>query len=215
VSTSLPVVRATAADAEWIVPLLTRAFDQDVMMRWLVRQGARRAERMALYYRMTLCRMALPRGEVLCSADRAGAAFWFPPGAWQVDVLRQVALFPDFIRMAGWNRWPEVLRGSLALEAKHPRRPHWYLLALGVDPARQGQGVGSALLRPILERCDRERTAAYLETSNERNVPLYQRHGFALTETWFIPRGGPVQYLMWREPRADLPRQGLSSAVTP
>ena len=62
----------------------------------------------------------------------------------------------------------------------HPQEPHWYLPFIGVDPVRQGQGIGAALLRPILEKCDAERLPAYLESSNPRNRPLYQRHGFEM-----------------------------------
>ena len=62
--------------------------------------------------------------------------------------------------------------------AYHPHEPCWFLPLIGVDPARQGQGYGSALLRHALEQCDRDNVPAYLESSNPRNVPLYERHGF-------------------------------------
>jgi ribosomal protein S18 acetylase RimI-like enzyme len=60
----------------------------------------------------------------------------------------------------------------------HPKEPHWYLPLIGIDPAHQGRGLGGALMRHATEICDRERVPAYLESSNLRNVPLYQRHGF-------------------------------------
>jgi ribosomal protein S18 acetylase RimI-like enzyme len=62
----------------------------------------------------------------------------------------------------------------------HPKEPHWYLPLLGVDPAHQNKGVGGALLRHVTDRCDRDGVAAYLESSNPRNIALYERHGFEI-----------------------------------
>jgi GNAT superfamily N-acetyltransferase len=89
-----------------------------------------------------------------------------------------------------------------AVERHHPHVPHWYLAVLGTDPPRQGCGVGSSLLEPVLSRCDAEGLPAYLESSKERNVPFYARHGFEVTKTIDLPGGGPRLWLMWREPRA-------------
>ena len=82
----------------------------------------------------------------------------------------------------------------------HPSTPHLYLSVLGVDPPRQGQGVGSRLIAPGLELCDREGVPAYLETARERNVVFYERHGFRVTHELTLPRG-PRLWLLWREPR--------------
>jgi len=88
---------------------------------------------------------------------------------------------------------------SLA-EKIHPKEPHYYLLAIGVDPDRQGHGVGSSLLAPMAERCDREHIGAYLESSKERDVPLYERFGFKVREVVELPGGGPRIWPMWRDP---------------
>ena len=55
-------------------------------------------------------------------------------------------------------------------------------------------------MQPVLERCDAEGTPAYLETDTERNVQLYERHGFEVTEEFDLPGGGPPVWLMWRPP---------------
>jgi ribosomal protein S18 acetylase RimI-like enzyme len=82
----------------------------------------------------------------------------------------------------------------------HPREPHWYLPLMGVDPTCQGKGLGSALMRHALSRCDRERKLAYLESSNAKNIPLYEREGFELIGT--IQAGtSPPLYPMVRTPR--------------
>jgi N-acetylglutamate synthase-like GNAT family acetyltransferase len=94
----------------------------------------------------------------------------------------------------------QVLRGLRAVEALHPAEPHWYLAVLGIEPERQGEGNGGALIQPVLEDCDRQEVPAYLETARERNVDFYTRHGFRVTDELELPDGPPV-WLMWRDPR--------------
>ncbi len=105
------------------------------------------------------------------------------------------------VKTTTWRRLPAVMSGINAVEKKHPHEPHYYLLALGVEPALQGRSLGTQLMAPVLERCDRERVPAYLESSKEKNVPLYERNGFKVTEELVVPNGGPKLWLMWREPR--------------
>ncbi|MFI7384201.1 GNAT family N-acetyltransferase [Streptomyces sp. NPDC049813] len=89
-------------------------------------------------------------------------------------------------------------------EAVHPTgRAHVYLWMIGVHPERQGEGLGTALMAPVLERCDREGVPAYLEASNARSRALYERLGFVFTGTAVDLPGGPSLWPMWREPRTD------------
>jgi ribosomal protein S18 acetylase RimI-like enzyme len=83
--------------------------------------------------------------------------------------------------------------------AHHPKDPHYYLQFIGVRPERQGTGIGSALLRAVLDRCDLEGAAAYLE-ADERSKLLYEKHGFEATAELRLARG-PSFWPMWRAPR--------------
>src|SRR5260370_4515182 len=81
----------------------------------------------------------------------------------------------------------------------HPKEPPWYLPLIGIDPARQGKGLGGALMRHATDICDRDGVLAYLESSNPRNIPLYERHGFGILGT--IQAGGsPVITPLLRKP---------------
>ena len=68
------------------------------------------------------------------------------------------------------------------LDSNHPKEPHYYLALLGAEPARQGHGIGSAMLSSQLECCDATAIPAYLESSNPRNVAFDGRHGFEVTK---------------------------------
>jgi ribosomal protein S18 acetylase RimI-like enzyme len=87
----------------------------------------------------------------------------------------------------------------VAMREAHPSTPHFYLAGLGTDPPRQGEGLGSAAMAPVLARADRDRVPAYLESTKERNVAFYERHGFRVTGTITAPPDGPPMWLMWRE----------------
>ena len=87
-----------------------------------------------------------------------------------------------------------MCRGFDRLMALHPKEAHWYLGVLGTDPKHQNRGIGSALLRPVLARCDGGGDAAYLEASRPENVPYYERHGFEVVGEFQLPKGPPV----WR-----------------
>src|SRR3712207_1324978 len=140
-------------------------------------------------------RALLPHELSTVTEERDGAAVWSPPDAWQMGLRELLHDLPAFLS----PRTPRVLRGMHGIEKRHPRGPHYYLSILGVEPSRQGEGLGSALLQPGLRRCDQEGIGAYLETGKERNVRFYSRHGFRVTEEVALP-GGPPMWLMWRDP---------------
>ena len=120
---------------------------------------------------------------------------WFPPGT---PLGTEASALPGYLRAFG-RRLVIVSRYQYVAVSAHPREePHWYLAFIGVDPVWQGHGVGAALLRSRLRRCDQEGLPAYLESSKLGNVPLYQHFGFHVTGTLGLPEGAPVVSTMWR-----------------
>jgi GNAT superfamily N-acetyltransferase len=180
--------------------MMARAFDDDPIANWFAAQDKRRARR--IYDFMDVgYQIVAPGGEMYTTDEIQGGAFWSPPGKWKMGIVQQLKLLPQMIRTASLRRVPGVMAGLNAIEKKHPHEPHYYLLGLGVEPDLQGRGLGTQLMAPILERCDREGVPAYLESSKEKNVPLYERNGFKVTERFQVPNGGPPIWLMWRDPR--------------
>src|SRR5262249_8546927 len=72
--------------------------------------------------------------------------------------------------------------------------------SIGIGPGLQGQGFGSALMRPTLERCDSDGLPAYLEASSERSAALYARLGFIHLGVLELADGAPPLWLMRRPP---------------
>ena len=104
----------------------------------------------------------------------AGAALWLPPGV-QPDETPVVEVLQHSVAE---QQLPEVFRVLEQMGSFHPTEPHWYLPLIGVDPCKQGQGVGAALMRRALARCDRDICPVYLEATHPRNVSFYERFGF-------------------------------------
>lgn len=120
---------------------------------------------------------------------------------WKMPVSQIVRSIPAIVRT--FRRRAPIFGSVLTkIEEAHPRDPHYYLEFLGTRADRQGHGVGSALLAPMLERCDREGVPAYLESSNPANIPFYARHGFEVSGSFDLPDDWPEFTPMWREPRS-------------
>jgi len=116
--------------------------------------------------------LSLPYGHVFTTSRLDGAALWVPPGCWHQGTVDQMRQLPDWLQIVGFRRVPHVFRAVTTLLSKHPREPHYYLPFVGADPPAQGQGVGSALLQPVLRWCDTLRLGAYLENTNAGNLVL-------------------------------------------
>ena len=197
------VRRATEADVEPMAAQLCRAFFDDPVFGHVFRNESRRAEGMRRYFITQMRRDYLPFGGCYTTDDHTGAAIWGPAGKPLLTGLAGIVrMIPVIPYMAG--RLKATLQLLSLIESLHPHEPHWYLATLGTDPDFQGKGIGSALMRPVLDQCDAEGWPAYLESSKERNIPFYSRHGFKVVRQVPLPSGGPTIWTMWREP---VPRQ--------
>jgi GNAT superfamily N-acetyltransferase len=205
-----PHVRpATEDDHEAAAEALALAFADDPAWAHLLPDSGTRAERLLAYFTAEIGNLAPEYRQVWVTEDGGGAAIWARPGQWRVPLVRELRPARRMAVVFG-RRSPLALWTQLRLERHHPRAPHWYLHYVGVEPRRQGRGLGGALLAPVLEQCDREGIPAYLESSTERNRVLYERNGFALTGTFDMPAAGPPIREMWRDPgAADIDHTGV------
>jgi GNAT superfamily N-acetyltransferase len=189
------IKKALASDEEGVIGVLTLAFGVDPMARWSLPDPAR--------YLATFPSLAkafggnaFEKGTAYIADGFTGAALWLPPGI-ESDEESLKRLFEENTA----DDIKEDMQGIFEQMGKfHPTEPHWYLPMIGVDPACQGAGIGSALMTEALKAVDRDGVIAYLESSNPRNVSLYQRHGFEVIGE--IRSGGsPVLRPMLRRAR--------------
>jgi ribosomal protein S18 acetylase RimI-like enzyme len=172
--TTTPLIhRVEEANADAAFATIVLAFDGDPAARWTWPRAEDFLRNMPL-----LARAFGGKAFALGSADEidhfAGVALWLPPG-----------VPPDEEALAGLieRTAPAAIQQDAAgvferMASFHPEEPHWYLPLIGVDPAHQGRRLGDRLMAYALARCDADGVPAYLESSNPRNIPFYQRHGF-------------------------------------
>ena len=188
------VKTATPAEIDRCVATIVLAFSGDPAARWAFTDPQ---VYFAIFPRFVRAfgGRAFDHGTAHLIADCA-AALWLPPGV-EPDEEAMVAL----IKSATAESEREAMFGVFEqMAAFHPKEPHWYLPLIGTDPAQQGNGHGSALLRHAAAICDREKMPAYLEASSPRNVPLYQRHGFEVVGVIQAGSGPPITPML-RRPR--------------
>ena len=159
--------------AERVYGALTLAFAADPPSRWLFAESDDYLRYFPKFAR-ALAGPALQRGTGLAIEDHAAVALWLAPGAGPDE-----AALGELVETAVTReKQADVAAVVEEMGRYHPDVPHWYLPFIGVEPLRQGQGLGAALLRASLARCDADGLPAYLESTNPRNRPLYERHGF-------------------------------------
>lgn len=190
---------ALNADLEDLEVTLADAFADDPMMEWIYPDPATRPELSRQFMRVSLD-IGFPHGHVYTTGNNIGAAIWSPPDVDLFDDASVTAFFALLGEQLG-PRADEIGTGLLAVSEAHPHdEPHFYLFVLGTSSAHQGTGVGSTMMREVLDRCDRQGLGAYLESSNIRNVPFYERHGFRVLSE--VHAGGNfVARPMWRDPK--------------
>ncbi|MGW7438420.1 GNAT family N-acetyltransferase [Streptomyces sp. NPDC054849] len=203
-STGYGIRCARPAESGAIAALLARAFADDPVMLWMIPDSCGRERKIARYFRLAQRQQRPRAGAVRVAATSGGrllaAALWSGPGRWKPSAGQELAAMPGYARVFGVRGMPRAADVQNSLHEAHPDEPHWYLPTLGTDPANQGAGVGSALVREQLAHCDRLGQAAYLETGKASNVPFYERFGFRVTHEIRLPDEGPTLWSMWRDP---------------
>jgi ribosomal protein S18 acetylase RimI-like enzyme len=179
----IETVRLDVVERARAVATLVQAFRADPMYAYICPDEADRVRSMRGLWD-ALIRLTLIYGEVWTTPEVRGVACWLPPGNTEIGFRHMLrtgfALARAMMRFTG-----DARRRAMAVfgytEDLHRRAmpgPHWYLWALGVAPASQGQGIGGRLLQPVLARADAAGLPCYLETETERNVAFYRKHGF-------------------------------------
>ncbi len=192
--------RAVSADLDALVATLVESHLRYAWEVWAV-TGDGRAARMGAAFRSDLDVLALPHG-VVTMVDGGGAvALWLPRGAddlltdEQREDRRRVSeqVFGDRLEMI--EQVDRLVKAAPCPDAD------WSLVTMGTRPSLQSKGLGSAVLRPMLEQLDQQHETARLETSTNTNVRFYQQHGFRVVCELDLPHRAPTTWIMHRQPK--------------
>jgi GNAT superfamily N-acetyltransferase len=170
---TVEVHAASERERQAVIDVITLAFSTDPMARWAYPDP----HTYLAIWPETIAAFGgngFAHGTVHLVAGGGAAAIWLPSGV-QPDFERLELLTAQH---SPPERQADMVQVFEQMDRFHPEEPCWYLPLIGMDPTSQGRGYGSALLRYALEHVDRAGAPAYLESSNPRNIPLYERHGF-------------------------------------
>lgn len=193
--TTTPIKSATPSEQDHIICVLTLAFGTDPGARWTYPDPRKYLCHFPEIIRAFGGR-ALEHGTAHYAEGYLGAALWLPPGV-QPNEDEMMSLMERTVASSTLGDFRVVMERT---GRYRPAEPHWYLPLTGVDPAHQGRGYGSALMKHAVAQFDRERALAYLESTNPRNVPFYQRHGFEVLGTVQVG-SSPTGFSMLRRPQ--------------
>jgi ribosomal protein S18 acetylase RimI-like enzyme len=191
------------ADVPAAAASLVRAFHDDPMLTYMFPDPRTRQRALLRFFKLQLRQTYMRTGLAYTTEECRSTALWIPPRAGPPQMRDAIAQLPMLLILG--RRAGAALRLVQLVESRHPKTPHYYLGGLGTDPQWQGRGLGSAVMAPVLDICDREGLAAYLESSKESNVAFYRHRGFEVTGEVSVPDSSVRLWLMWREPlRAPL-----------
>jgi GNAT superfamily N-acetyltransferase len=194
-----PLVREPhPGERKALLEVIGRAFYDDPVSKYVFPKDSGRVAGFARFSGLAIDAFA-ESAIVLTNEAVQGAAIWQAPSPAPTGGFLQIRLAMRLAWIAG-RHFPRVARLGEFMSKHHLREPHYYLATLGTDPQHQGKGIGSAVMQPILDRCDKEHLPAYLESSKEANIPFYNGHGFDVIEDLQIP-DGPRLWPMIRKVR--------------
>ena len=192
------VRKARPTDAAAVASALAAAFTDDPVFRWILPDDTARPAATRAFFDLVVEILAPHDDTWTTTAGVTGAALWVPAGRAPMSDDRADRFAAELTQLCA-PHGDRILELIGLMDQLHPHEPHEYLWFVGVVPAAQGRGLGSALITPVLQRADRAGHPAYLEATSPHNKALYERHGFRAAAP-FAVAGGPPMWPMWRDP---------------
>ena len=196
----IAIRQARLEDIGQISGMFASAFYSDPVYEWFFPHASGRLDKLRRLFAVFLEGL-VPLGTVFTTEGWEGASLWIPAGM-SISNWQSIRQNLRILRVLGAGI-PRSIRWWLSVESEQPRYPHWELFLIGVAPAFQGKGIGSALLRPGISKCNEEQLPIYLDTGNRKNVGFYQRYGFKVLKRVVLSKKLTV-FQMVRNPQACL-----------
>lgn len=186
-------------DAPAVADIMRAAFHDDPVVSFIEPRPAKRGIGIGAFADAAT-RLVPERREVYTTGDGAAAAIWSPPDEWEMSTRESLPFLQALLRTP--FRLPVAVKFLTRAERMHPDEPHWYLDLIGTRPERQGEGIGAALLRPVLDRCDEQGLPVWTYSSNRQNLAFYHRLGFEVLDEVVLMEDAPVVFPIYRRPRS-------------
>ena len=187
------IINFTDEEQAAAVNTLLLAFSIDPFQRYLMPNSSVFLKNSAIWFN-NAASQSISINALMGTNDHSGVAIWFPP-----NYIVEFDAIEETLNDLPENSKKDIFRYFKEFEVSKPKDA-WYLEYLGVDPNNHSRGLGSLILKKSLEKIDRLHQSAYLESSNPRNMTLYERHGFETINKIQFGEGPPM-HTMFREAR--------------
>ena len=193
----LVVKKFSAERLDECVEMLANAFVTNPLH--LSAFGAGRADQSRLFFRIGLRHMFIGQAYIALVDGAVGGYVHFNAAPDCLPLPEEIPLAAATTLRPLGEAIPKVIRWYSRWCHLDPAEPHIHLGPIGVDPRRQRQGIGSALMARYIEHLDQEKSPGYLETDRPENVEFYKKFGFAVKHEEEII--GTPTWTMWRPSR--------------
>jgi len=173
------MIRAAYSDKKLVAAMLAKSFNNNKSVNYIVKQDAKRVHRLRnlMEYSFEICYLF---GDVFFTADKKGCALVILPDRKKTTIKSILLDLKLVFSCVGLFNLTRVMRREGEIKKLQPKEPLYYLWFIGVDPAEQHKGIGSALLQDVIkEGLSLQRTIC-LETSTLTNLAWYKKFGFKI-----------------------------------
>ena len=198
------VVPLDMSQVELLAAVLSRALQDEPNFKYLMPDEQARTVMVPWFFSSVAIRACHLYGEIYTTESIEGGALWISPGqtlAFEEMLRSEILAMPFKLEWVSVRRYINLGSRVEAVRKRLARGPHWYLMAHGMEPSKQELAISTTLLEPVLSQADFHGLSCYLETFDERNLPLYEGCGFRVHGAGYIPGGGPNFWAMMRSPQ--------------
>lgn len=173
------MIKADKNHKSHVIEILTNSFEDNQSVNYIVKQDSKRKDRIRalMDYSFEICYMF---GAVYLSDDKKACALVLYPDQKKFSIKSTLLDVQLLLNSIGISRAGKAMSRESAIKSNYPNQPIYYLWFLGVLNADQNKGIGSQLLREIIQDSQVQHKPIYLETSTMKNIPWYQKFGFLI-----------------------------------
>lgn len=171
------MIRAVYTDKKQVVNILTNSFADNKSVNYIIKQDKRKLQRLKalMEYSFDIC---YRHGDIFLSDNRQGCALILIPERRQTTLQSILLDIKLVITTIGFGNISKAIKRESRIKAIHPKGSIYYLWFIGVNTDVRNKGIGSSLLREVIQEGQNKGRTICLETSTLKNIPWYEKHGF-------------------------------------
>jgi len=173
------MIKANYGDKQLVVDILSKSFENNQSVNYIAnpRKKSSNGIRYLMNYSFEVCHLF---GDIYLSDDRHAVALILYPETKKTNLSSVLLDVKLILNCIGVSNIGKALKRESSIKKLQPQKPMNYLWFIGVDPQKQGDGIGSQLMEEIIQYSEKMQKPIYLETSTLSNLPWYEKFGFSI-----------------------------------